>query len=315
VISLLHLLSELVRYDITAVSGKVYPVHNNMPALITKFCEGSRVGSLGGGLRLLLRANRHATYQFEPYIGKAVVKIGIFENEIYLNISKMVCKSYHPGSKDDEKKRYICTTVFNANDLLASECNCKIGALEHKDRHICVHNPSLLRGLNLELYKGLAKQILIDFGVRVRSGGDHGSVYNSIKTKDAVALLATAAGKKLSTELSVNDMLDLFSVGTDRNKQYPGDPSPEFLRPIREVVYVSPNKKTEDMTSLKWRNQSEVFASEGNATCSDVASHSKLHFEDELIKMSLTCDAMRRLISRKYQSLKSKNKRRKSLYC
>lgn len=60
--------------------------------------------------------------------------------------------------------------------------------------------------------------------------------------RKSISLLATAAGEELSIEMSLNDILGSFSVGTDRSKQYPGDPSPEFLRPIRDVLYVSPSK-------------------------------------------------------------------------
>lgn len=60
-----------------------------------------------------------------------------------------------------------------------------------------------------------------------------------------------------------------------------GYSSPEFLRPIRDVLYVSPNKKTEDITSLKWRHKSE----EMNIIQDDIAT-SPLPFEDELITMS-----------------------------
>ena len=188
------------------------------------------------------------------------------------------------------------------------ECTCLSGALDPHDRHTCVHNPSLLRGLNLELYKGLAEQILIEFGVRVKS--EDSDVFNSLELRKSIALLATAAGKKLSTEMSVNDMLEMFSVGTDRSKQYPGDPSPEFLRPIREVVYVSPYKRTEDIISLKWRLMSEE---ENSIIQNSGATSPPLSFEDELIRMSLSSDAMRRVISQKYHNLKTTNNNRRPI--
>ena len=50
VINLIHILAELVKFDVTVINDKVYSVHKVMPEIIISFAQGDRVHSR---LRLL----------------------------------------------------------------------------------------------------------------------------------------------------------------------------------------------------------------------------------------------------------------------
>ena len=219
--NLTHLLVELVHYNTTPVSGKVYACHRNMSKILINFAEGARMDSVAGGLKLLKHSNRHALHPYEPDIRQACIKIGYYKDESYLYLAKSVAKSYH-SNDENSKQCYFSQCVFSAKDVIYTQCECKIGAQGGGDEHhetgknTCKYPPSIIRGIFLELCKGAAEVYLVELDVRLTEERDSFKENHSLK-KD-ISLLAAAAGHKVDKNQDVKVILEQFCVGTDKTK-------------------------------------------------------------------------------------------------
>ena len=118
----IHLCAELIRFgnkNERNLWGKKYCVHDTMPDLFIKFCEGSCVH---GGLRLMKRSCRHCVSKNEPDIREAIVSLGLYDKEdVYLHIMKRVAGSYHTKCN---KKFYWTEAICTSRDLLWTKCQC-----------------------------------------------------------------------------------------------------------------------------------------------------------------------------------------------
>ncbi len=124
VANLIHLLASILQMDDNDdPTVNRYPIHRVMPVFMKKICDGSRVH---GGLRLLKRAARHATFFDEPDVRDSIISIGIHrDSNIFIRLKNTVAASYQQKS---DRKFYNNEVIITANDLLGCMCDCKVGA-------------------------------------------------------------------------------------------------------------------------------------------------------------------------------------------
>ena len=171
--------SYFIIYAENKVWGKHYKVHDALPSLLVKFCEGSRVH---GGLRLMKRCCRHCVASHEPDIKDGIFELGKYNDKLYMHIKKNVAPSYKTKT---EKTNYQTECVFTFSDLICAKCNCKAGPMQSDvlpcsvsgnlgnqdkvyDKHCCIHNMVSIYSFVKELMLGLAEQLLVELNLRLK---------------------------------------------------------------------------------------------------------------------------------------------------
>lgn len=154
---------------------------------------------------------------------------------------------------------YLYKCIFSSDDLICIKYECKVGPrrthediqVRQQDRHACVHPTCKRQQISLELHKGLAQNILIELHVRMIEFPN--DVTDSDQLKNDIKRLIAAAGRTLDkSNKTAREMCQLFSVGTDNAKVYPGDPKQESIRPIREVKHINPTNTVANIKNHLW---------------------------------------------------------------
>lgn len=133
--------------------------------------------------------------------------------------------------------------------------------------------------LSIEMYNGLAEQLLIEVNLRINST----AILDNDRLRNDIHALATAAGRKISIA-NIKVMLDAFAVGTDRSKNSPGSPRPESIRPIRECKFISPLNIIEKVIKKNSDDIQDFSDDDPNVNeddCEDCSDENDIVNEDE----------------------------------
>ena len=219
--------------DLSSVSCNETKIGDHWKSLIPKSVLNMANNSrLHEGERLCKRGIRHAMDKASPAMLQSTISLCMYGNnnnnnnnnddDTDKNTAIRIKKKVKPSMKAILYDTEVC---FNHDSLIACSCTCKAGCRTNSlsklgtERNFCTHGASILMGLSLLLFDGLAEHLLVELRARLSSDNELGTLLN----REDVFLLMTACGKKNSDLLvpngpSIFDCLEEFSVGTDLSK-------------------------------------------------------------------------------------------------
>ena len=182
------------------------------------------------GERLCKRGIRHAMDKASPAMLEPTVSLCTYNNNNNNNNNNdedntviRIKNKVKPSMKPVLYETDVC---FDNDSLIVCSCTCKAGCRTISshclgtERNFCTHGASILAGLTLLLFDGLAEHLLVELRARLSSDEELGSLLD----RQHIFLLMTACGKRNSDLLiknggaSIFKCLEKFSVGTDLSK-------------------------------------------------------------------------------------------------
>ena len=147
---------------------------------------------------------------------------------------------------------YSTKTAVLDDALLASSCTCQAGS-QGNNRGVCVHNLPLILLFVILLTNGLAQNILIELCNRWSVNIEETLSEEEIqKIKKALVILIAAHGSDhtstgtVEMSYSIKQILEKFSVGTEKAKIFNPRPTDEELIPLRLISFKSNSKEAEE---------------------------------------------------------------------
>ena len=199
-----------------------------IPKLVLHIANNSRMHQ---GERLCKRAIRHAMDKASPSMLESTVSLSTYgnnnntnnNNSSSNNVVIRIKKKVKPSMKVSLYNTHVC---FDIDSLIACSCTCKAGCRTKSlnrlgtERNFCTHGASILMGLSLLLFDGLAEHLLVELRARLSSDDELGPLLD----RNHIFLLMTACGRKntdlllLENRPTIFECLKEFSVGTDLSK-------------------------------------------------------------------------------------------------
>jgi hypothetical protein len=145
---------------------------------------------------------------------------------------------------------YETRTALINDALVSCSCNCQAGSIGNDGQSVCVHNLPLVFLYVILLTNGLAQNILIEFANRWSMNLEKKMIdCQQIESiKHSLLTLMSADGHDVGNNeqaYSVTDILEKFSVGTQKAKIFLPRPKDEELKPLRLINFQSNNKQGE----------------------------------------------------------------------
>ena len=145
---------------------------------------------------------------------------------------------------------YETRTALINDALVSCSCNCQAGSIGNDGQSVCVHNLPLVFLYVILLTNGLAQNILIEFANRWSMNLEKKMIdCQQIESiKHSLLTLMSADGHDVGNNeqaYSVTDILEKFSVGTQKAKVFLPRPKDEELKPLRLINFQSNNKQGE----------------------------------------------------------------------
>ena len=201
----------------SVISGSP-PFHYSLPSIILDFAEKSRP-SPGPAFKLLRSCIRHATDTLMPSIFDQPFKLFTCGSTVGITLQNRVPASMH-------SKHYKVKVAFSKNELLSCSCDCFSSGNASSDKVTCVHNLPLIFQLSELLHKGIAQHFLLDLASRwtknIEEIVSKRKLFERMEESIIVLSRASQIGEEkidsIRNSLNIADMLDLFQVGTQRQK-------------------------------------------------------------------------------------------------
>ena len=228
----------------TTSNNEVAGEYHHLPTIIQNFAYDARVDA---GYRLLKRCARHACDPKTQSMYDQSVDLFKCDDGIGITLSCSIAASM-------KNESYNVKVAMTKDKLLACQCQCKAsGSVNGEDRVLCVHVLPPLLLLTLFLIDGLSQNILVELSHRWDEHLESSLPPEDIeKVKDSILALIKGNGGDDSTlqsakaSSSVHEMLESYSVGTEKAKQFRQKPKPSELIPLRLMTFESNSGKIKD---------------------------------------------------------------------
>ena len=212
-------IADFIRFEKKKYTHWDSPYYRVIPTMLVDIAYGCRIDS---GFRLIQRCGRHAVdSKIDPL---ELARHGIFFVDEETQKIGLKLSNYVPASmRESVYETHVA--VAGGRQLVACSCTCETGGSNTEERVACVHVLPILLLFSFFLAEGLAEHILLELTALINSNQrvlDDVEKAGDSFCKD-IKLLMLAANEHASSDVfrasNVREMLQIFSVGTDKRKK------------------------------------------------------------------------------------------------